>query len=79
MNLFDIARLNNEKEELDAALNAPDAWSDVDKANKLNAKLTAINKKLDGYAAMEDALSDIETLIEMADEEDDESLVPEIQ
>ena len=79
VNLFDIARLNNEKEELDAALNAPDAWSDVDKANKLNAKLTAINKKLDGYAAMEDALSDIETLIEMADEEDDESLVPEIQ
>lgn len=54
-------------------------WNDVENANKVNRRMKAISSKLDKYSHLMARCEDLETLIEMADEEDDESLVPEVQ
>ena len=66
-------------------------WNDVENANKLkrfyvrrfankvNRRMKAISSKLDKYQHLMSRCEDLETLIEMADEENDESLVPEVQ
>lgn len=54
-------------------------WNDVENANKVNCRMKAISSKLDKYQHLMGRCEDLETLIEMADEENDESLVPEVQ
>ena len=54
-------------------------WNGVENANKVNRRMKAISSKLDKYSHLMARCEDLETLIEMADEEDDESLVPEVQ
>lgn len=54
-------------------------WNDVENANKVNRRMKAISSKLDKYSHLMARCEDLETLIEMADEENDESLVPEVQ
>lgn len=54
-------------------------WNDVENANKVNRRMKAISSKLDKYQHLMSRCEDLETLIEMADEENDESLVPEVQ
>ncbi len=54
-------------------------WNDVETANKVNRRMKAISSKLDKYQHLMSRCEDLETLIEMADEENDESLVPEVQ
>ena len=54
-------------------------WNDVENANKVNRRMKAISSKLDKYSHLMSRCEDLESLIEMADEEDDESLVPEVQ
>ena len=53
-------------------------WDDVDNANKLNARMKTIMAKLEKYKKLEARGDDVGALIEMADEENDESLVDEI-
>ena len=54
-------------------------WNDVENANKVNRRMKAISSKLDKYQHLMSRCEDLEKLIEMADEENDESLVPEVQ
>lgn len=54
-------------------------WNDVENANKVNRRMKTISSKLDKYQHLMSRCEDLETLIEMADEENDESLVPEVQ
>ncbi len=75
---FDLASLKQEKEQLEADMGAPGFWDDVDNANKVNQRMKVIMNRLDKYAKLESRGEDIKTLIEMAEEENDESLVDEI-
>ena len=54
-------------------------WNAVENANQVNRRMKAISSKLDKYQHLMSRCEDLETLIEMADEENDESLVPEVQ
>ena len=54
-------------------------WSDIENANKVNMRMKAISSKLDKYKQLMSRCEDLEVLMDMADEENDESLVPEIQ
>ena len=54
-------------------------WSDIENANKVNMRMKAISSKLDKYKQLMSRCEDLEVLMDMADEESDESLVPEIQ
>lgn len=54
-------------------------WNDVESANKVNRRMKGISAKLDKYNHLMSRCEDLEVLMDMADEENDESLVPEVQ
>ena len=78
MNLFDLAGLRDEKAQLEEQMAAPEFWNDIESANKVNQRMKVVSNKIDKYAKLMTRASDIETRIEMADEEEDESMIEEI-
>ena len=67
-----------EKKELDAQMAADNLWDDVGKANKVTARIKQVTSKIEKYERMVAQFEDLETLIEMAQEADDEAYIPEI-
>ena len=57
----------------------PNFWDDTDKANRSMKELKNLKDTLDEYKRVKTAYEDIETLLEMGYEEEDESLIPEVQ
>ena len=66
-------------EELEADIEAPGFWDDPDKSQKAMKELKGLKDSFEGYDSLKSGLEDINVLIEMADEADDESLIPEIE
>lgn len=79
MNLFDLAGLCEEKGKLEAQMGEPGFWEDVENANKVNQRIKVVTAKINKYNKIKAKGEDVETLMEMAEEEDDESLLEEIQ
>ncbi|MBQ3552936.1 MAG: peptide chain release factor 2 [Clostridia bacterium] len=75
---LDLDGLRKEKEALEAKMSAPDFWDDVDNANKVNQRIKLLNTKFERYSKLLQMASDIEVLIELADEAEDESMIDEI-
>ena len=78
MNPFDLAKLSEEKGQLEEQMGAEGFWDDVENANKVNQRMKVVSAKLEKYDKLVRRADDLETLIEMADEENDESLLEEI-
>lgn len=57
----------------------PGFWDDAEKAQRQNKELSELNMSIDGYKNLQNAYDDIETLLEMGYEENDTSLIPEIE
>lgn len=57
----------------------PGFWDDAEKAQSQNKELSELNMSIDGYKNLQNAYDDIETLLEMGYEENDASLIPEIE
>ena len=66
-------------EELEADMEAPGFWDDPDKSNKAMKELKTLKDSFEGYNSLKSGLEDINTLIEMADEMQDDSLISEIE
>ncbi|MEX2658332.1 MAG: peptide chain release factor 2 [Acidimicrobiales bacterium] len=64
--------------ELEVEASRPDLWDDQDKARKVTGELSTLQGDLATHEGLEVQLSDVVTLFEMAREEDDGSLEPEI-
>ena len=60
-------------------MEAPDFWDNPEKSQESMKNLKSMKDDIAIYAKLKDEFDEIETLIEMAAEENDESLVPEIQ
>ncbi|WP_097676115.1 peptide chain release factor 2 [Paenibacillus aquistagni] len=58
---------------------APDFWDDNEKAQALIAELNGVKSIVDQYQALLQEQEDIEMMIELAEEEQDESLAAEIE
>ena len=71
--------MSKEKEQLEGEMAKAGFWNDIENANKVNMRMKAISSKLDKYKQLMIRCEDLEVLMDMADEENDESLVPEIQ
>lgn len=74
--------LENKKlrmEELQKIMEQPDFWNDPEKAQAQNKELGALKGVVDGFRNLETQYEDIETLLEMGYEENDASLIPEIE
>lgn len=80
MSPFDVAAL---KEQLDELINydlqRSDLWDDPKEAGKILQKKKSLENKIGAFEGLESSMDDVNVLIEMAEEADDESLVPEIE
>ena len=76
---LDLTAKEQRIEELERRMEEPDFWDDADAAQKQVKELGSLKNDRDLYQKLVSAKEDIETLIEMGEEEDDESVVPEVK
>ena len=57
----------------------PDFWDDPESSQESMKTLKSLKDDVETYAVLQEQYEEIETLIEMANEENDASLIPEIQ
>ena len=65
--------------ELDRAMEEPDFWDNPEQSTKLVKEAKSLKDTVEAYRQLESEYEDIGTLIEMGYEENDESLIPEIE
>ncbi len=65
-------------EEIERIMEAPGFWDDAEKAQGLMRELKGLKDDIEGYAALQQGYEDIQTLLEMAYEENDPEMIPEI-
>ena len=76
---FDLATKKLRMEELERIMEEPGFWDNPEKSQQSMKELKGLKDTVDGYAKLTGAYEDIETLLEMGYEEQDSSLIPEIE
>ena len=76
---FDLANKSKRIEELEREMEAPDFWDDVEISQQKMKTLKSLKDDLETYQELEMCYEDIETLVQMAEEENDASLLTEIE
>ena len=76
---FDLAGLKIEQQKLTAESENESFWNDQENAKKVLKAKKSIENKIAEYEGMVTIVEDVETLIELAEEEGDSSLVDEIK
>ena len=76
---LNLEGLNNELERLHAMQEAPGFWDDPDKSQKVVVKCRQVENKIERYEQMVSTWEDLMTICEMAAEEDDDSMLPELK
>ena len=71
--------LRNELERLHAMQEAPGFWDDVEKSQQIGVKTRQTETKIERYEHMLSSWDDMMTICEMAAEEDDDSMLPELK
>lgn len=64
--------------ELEADMEAPDFWNDVERSNEVMRTVKNLKDTLAAFDTVSEEYEELNVLIEMAEEENDSSLVPEI-
>jgi peptide chain release factor 2 len=73
-----IAEARARLAELEEQASVPDLWDDADHARKVTSEMASVREDVELMDELDGRLSDVQTLHEMAREEDDASLEPEI-
>lgn len=76
---LDLDNKRKRIEEMEMEMEAPGFWDDPERSNKKMKELKGMKDTAELFAKLETQYSDIETLIEMAYEEDDPDMVEEIR
>lgn len=76
---FDLAVKKLRIEELERIMEEPGFWNDQEKSQQSMKELKGLKEVVEGFAKLAGAYEDIETLLAMGYEEQDESLIPEIE
>ncbi len=76
---LNIEGLRNELERLQAMQEAPGFWDDPEKSQKVVVKVKQTEHKVERYKNMCASWDDLMTICEMAAEEDDDSMLPELK
>lgn len=66
-------------EQLELDMEAPGFWEDLEESQRVVKEVKGLKDQVEGYEGLKGQFEDIETLIEMAAEEDDEELAAETQ
>jgi len=76
---FDVAGLTERLGQINRAAEEDGFWDDHEKAQKLLKEKKSIESKIEEYEELKKEFEDIGILIDLAQEEEDQSMVPEIQ
>ena len=76
---LNLEGLRNELERLRAMQEAPGFWDDPEKSQKIVVKTRQAENKIERYENMVSTWEDLITICEMAAEEDDDSMLPELK
>lgn len=79
MNLFDIAKKKQQVEELEEQTKANEFWTDMEKSAKVLQEIKALKDKIGGLEKTKNLIDDTNVLIELGNEANDESVIPEIK
>ena len=79
MSLFDVVAKEKKLRELEEQTNATDFWNDQDNMAKVLQKIKVLKDKMSSYTNVKKGLEDVLVLLELTEEENDESIVPEIK
>ena len=76
---FDLPRLKEKIRSYDVEMSDPSFWDNPDKAREISQKATEAKDTYDTYTRLFAQAEGIQELLDMAIEEDDESMEPEIK
>ena len=76
---LNLEGLKNELERLSFMQEAPGFWDNPEKSQQVVVKAKTIENKIARYDRMQSAWDDLMTICEMAAEEDDDSMLPELK
>lgn len=79
MSPFDVAGLTERLNQINKTTEEEGFWNDHENAQKLLKEKKSIESKIEEYEALKKEFEDIGILIDLAQEEEDQSMVPEIQ
>jgi peptide chain release factor 2 len=77
--LLGMDRLLERRTELEKAASEPGLWDDADHARQVTTELGRVNEDVDHFNDLAERLSEAQTLNELLEEEQDESLRPEVE
>ncbi len=78
-NLFDVSELTSKLGDIEAISQHENFWEDHERAQKLLKEKKSLENRINEFQAIATKLEDITVLIDLATEEEDESLIPEIE
>ena len=76
---LDLEGARREVEELEEKTNDANFWNDIQASQKVLQRTKHLKNKLESHARLVSQWEDLTTLVEMAMEEDDASLLPEVE
>jgi len=76
---FDIPRTGNMIEELEQKASEPDFWNDIENSQKVLQRIKELKEKVERYKRLVSSWEDLETLCELGLEEQDETIIPEVE
>ena len=76
---LDLDNLKTEIAKLEEQSAQPDFWNDVENSQKISQKIGEDKNIVQSYEKLRESYDDVMTMLELAQEEDDESMLPEIQ
>jgi peptide chain release factor 2 len=76
---FDLAGKSLRVREIELTMEEPGFWDNADKAQGLMKELKNLKDTIEDYGHLKGKYEDVQTLIQMGYEENDESLLPEIE
>ena len=72
-----IDQMQEQIDELTEEMNQPEFWNDTERSTRVNQKLGHLKNRLEHYEGLLAAADDIDTMMELAKEENDEDMVKE--
>mgnify|MGYP001562363081 CR=1 FL=1 len=77
--IFDLTENKNRLEEIEKRVTDPHLWQDPQSAQKILKERTSLQNQISQWEELTRSYEDLEALIELSDEEKDETLYPEIR
>ncbi len=76
---LDIDNLGARLDSLKAEQEKPEVWQDLEKSKKIGREISAVENKINSYKKGETALADAFAFVDLIEEADDETLIPELE